>query len=408
MLYRIVGFQKPDKWNLDDVINIEGEDITITNDMVITSSTAKTNINFSYKVVFKRNLSSRTIRSEPSIVNGSYVSFENCIYDTVKLKFGDFKNVKRIDLRGLTFSKITSFDNMFKDATNLEAIIFGDISNIKSFTNTFDNCINLKSITLPKKYNNLSVIGLTWDEYITHLNEDNITFFKTDVSKDNASIYVEETITSLQNNTNEDIDVYKCRINCASLFKNNNNIINVTIDVEEVMDHSLSQTFESCHSLENVCFDFNNIIGITIMQATFKNCDTLKKIELKNLDTSQVTTMADMFRDCKSLTSLDLSNFITTNCIEFGGMFYNCTSLKTLNISSFDTRSALNSFGMISHESVTVEYTILGNCNSLETLILGENCDASSDGKIKLLTNGEPFDTGLKYSSKSGYTYTIV
>ena len=187
----------------------------------------------------------------------------------------------------------------------------------------------------------------------------------------------------------------------------------------------------------------------------FNGCTSLKSLDLSNFNTEKITDMSSMFYGCISLESVNLSNFNTAECKDFGGMFFYCRTLTSVDVSHFDTSNAINNgyyngmlymfincsslkeldcSNFIINPNSSVKLMFAGctaltklNISSFDTntvivddifegafdgatgatLILGEKCDASSDGQIKLQNGETPYETGIAYATKDGYTYTI-
>ncbi|MBS7576936.1 MULTISPECIES: MucBP domain-containing protein [unclassified Enterococcus] len=143
-------------------------------------------------------------------------------------------------------------------------------------------------------------------------------------------------------------------------------------------------------------WDTQNVITMNAMFAGMQNLIT---IDLSNFKTDNLADMALMFSNCESLITIDLSNFNTDNVERFLGLFSWCLSLKTINLSSFNT-SLAREIG--SQEALN---DLFSGCNSLSSLILGENSIFASSADLSEINTTSNVYTGRWIGLKTNNVY---
>lgn len=118
----------------------------------------------------------------------------------------------------------------------------------------------------------------------------------------------------------------------------------------------------------------------------FSSVTAINGLEL--LNTSKATDMSHMFANCASVEELDVSKFNTSKVTNMNGMFNGCSKIGSLDLSSFDTTA-------IEDRQL---YRFAAHCNSLGTIILGENF-----GQAETV-----YMTGNYYHSVFGYYRTAL
>lgn len=122
-------------------------------------------------------------------------------------------------------------------------------------------------------------------------------------------------------------------------------------------------------------WDMRNIKYVDLM---FANCSGITSIDLSGWNTSNLINMTNMFQGCSGLLSVDLSGWNISNLREPSNLFDGCTSLKTINLTGWKITENWKS---------TTNENVFKNCNSLETIILGETDQTTYDwvyGKLVL------------------------
>ena len=143
----------------------------------------------------------------------------------------------------------------------------------------------------------------------THLEEVNLSFFKTDNVTDMRNLFCE--CTSLT------------KINFA--FFNTENVLN------------MSNMFIGCSSLKSIDLSNFDTENVTNMSYMFSGCQSLKEVNLSKFKTNNVTDMSCLFAYCSSLNVVDLSNFNTEKVTNMNDMFRYCQNLEKVNLLSFNT-----------------------------------------------------------------------
>lgn len=172
---------------------------------------------------------------------------------------------------------------------------------------------------------------------------------RKNIEDENADL-LKEVINKIENGSKIEIYNYYDNLrNISSLFKSNNNFIDVSLKncmTNNVTD--MSSAFNGCSNLTNV--QFQNTSNVTNFTSIFANCKKLKNIqnlntqkatnlnasfascellEKLNIDCSNVLTMYTTFFGCKNLIELNLNN--TSNVTNFFMSFVYCENLKQIN-----------------------------------------------------------------------------
>ena len=138
--------------------------------------------------------------------------------------------------------------------------------------------------------------------------------------------------------------------------------------------------FAGCKSLTTLDVSKWKMSSVKHMGYMFQACCGLTTLNVSNWDTSNAIDMSEMFWCCEALTTLDVSNWDTSKVTYFSdeyGMFESCTSLLSLDLSNWDTSSA-QTYGL---------FNMFENCNSLQTVTLGEKFTFDGGGKITNTAN---------------------
>ena len=138
--------------------------------------------------------------------------------------------------------------------------------------------------------------------------------------------------------------------------------------------------FAGCKSLTTLDVSKWKMSSVKQMGYMFQACCGLTTLNVSNWDTSNAIDMSEMFWCCEALTTLDVSNWDTSKVTYFSdeyGMFESCTSLLSLDLSNWDTSSA-QTYGL---------FNMFENCNSLQTVTLGEKFTFDGGGKITNTAN---------------------
>ena len=186
---------------------------------------------------------------------------------------------------------------------------------------------------------------------VTYASGETETFIisRKNIEDENADL-LKEVINKIENGSKIEICNYYDNLrNISSLFKSNNNFIDVSLKncmTNNVTD--MSSAFNGCSNLTNV--QFQDTSNVTNFKSIFANCKKLKNIqnlntqkatnlnasfascellEKLNIDCSNVLTMYVTFFGCKNLIELNLNN--TSNVTNFFMSFAYCENLKRIN-----------------------------------------------------------------------------
>lgn len=186
---------------------------------------------------------------------------------------------------------------------------------------------------------------------VTYASGETETFIisRKNIEDENADL-LKEVINKIENGSKIEIYNYYDNLrNISSLFKSNNNFIDVSLKncmTNNVTD--MSSAFNGCSNLTNV--QFQDTSNVTNFKSIFANCKKLKNIqnlntqkatnliasfascellEKLNIDCSNVLTMYITFFGCKNLIELNLNN--TSNVTNFLMSFAYCENLKRIN-----------------------------------------------------------------------------
>ena len=186
---------------------------------------------------------------------------------------------------------------------------------------------------------------------VTYASGETETFIisRKNIEDENADL-LKEVINKIENGSKIEIYNYYDNLrNISSLFKSNNNFIDVSLKncmTNNVTD--MSSAFNGCSNLTNV--QFQDTSNVTNFKSIFANCKKLKNIqnlntqkatnliasfascellEKLNIDCSNVLTMYITFFGCKNLIELNLNN--TSNVTNFFMSFAYCENLKRIN-----------------------------------------------------------------------------
>ncbi|WP_295157501.1 BspA family leucine-rich repeat surface protein, partial [uncultured Ruminococcus sp.] len=187
---------------------------------------------------------------------------------------------------------------------------------------------------------------------------------------------------------------------------------------------SMDSMFSFCNYLPTLDLSNFDTSNVKTMDGMFALCESLKTLDLSSFDTSNVTNMKSMFRECTGLTKLDLSGFDTSNVTDMSNMFNSCEKLTALDISGFNTGKVTKMNAMFYHctaltgldlSSITEKPGMFNECNSLNTLTLGEKftdtdttCLINGDGWVnakdpKTIISGDGEYAVIENSGKNTY-----
>ncbi len=210
-------------------------------------------------------------------------------------------NIKELNLTGLSWDSLTSFDNIVNGASKLEVLDANNMSMAKVTTLGYHGVSSWSTI-LNIKYLNMN-----------HLNAPKL------VSLDR--------ITPSYNNrgvvTTELVDL--SYLNAPKLES-----------MEYFMSSSLVKNINISH--------FVDTSNLTNMARAFENTSVLENVDLTGTSTASVTRMEYLFSN-SGISSFDFSQLDTSNLTDLSGFLSNANNLKTVDLSSFDNSHQYSNSG---------------------------------------------------------------
>ncbi len=231
--------------------------------------------------------------------------------------------LKKVDLTGFDFAKVTTCAGMFYRCNKLESVNIGGTAapNLQIAASMFYGCSLLRDL--------------------------NMTGFTT------ASVN-----------------------NFYGMFSGCNSLQNLDLSW---LDTSSATTFESmfneCTSLSKIDVSHLNTGNVSNFGGMFSYCRSLTKLDLSGFDTSSATTMSSMFSYTSSLVKLDISSFDTSLVTSMSYMFQGCSSLPYVDLSSFTVTGTTNVNNMFF------------DCTSLVTIYSNSSWYTSTNGAASLFVN---------------------
>lgn len=247
--------------------------------------------------------------------------------------FNGCTSLTSVDMSSLDFSAVIDMSFMFNGCTSLTSVGVTsgwDLSNVKSIKALFQNCPLLTGIDVTN-WNTGNIIDMGFAFW------GNESLSSLDVSKWNTA---------------------QCK--------------------------SFDHLFAHCIRLVVSGVENWNTSSAQVMCCIFHSTRNTS-LDLSGWNTSNVFSFNGMFEYMSRLTEIKgLENWDTSKGVCFMEMFHGCTNLKSLDLSSFDTRNAtFNKNIQVSGNKTTATstYRMLGDCHSLEKVVLGENFTFLGDGK---------------------------
>ena len=271
-----------------------------------------------------------------------------------------------IDLTNFDTHNVTNMHWMFDDCAGLVTVEFGnwDTSHVTNMARMFYNCTSLATANVEV----LDTDSVTTFESmfygceaveeldVSGWNTQSATIFQMMFGGCHSLIGLDLS----EWNTASATDMSGMFTGCYALS---------SLDIEDLNVSGVTKMgymFANCGSLVSLNLSKWNTESLTTLQQTFTGCTSLEELNVSGWKTSNVTTMSFMCADCSSLQSLDLSSWDTSKTSDMFCMFKGCTNLQSLDISSFDTTLC------ISGEASSLNQ-FFSDCNSLQTVVLGEN-----------------------------------
>ena len=245
------------------------------------------------------------------------------------------KNLKKLDISGMSFKGLTSLKAFFSDMKNLTYLNMNncDVSTVENFSCMFEGCSALATLKLDYwDMSSAKYLGGMFRNckklkapYFTYWDLKNVTSL-TEMFRGCESI---ETLN-------------------LSPWCNFSNI------------EEMRGMFQDCKKLKTLK-GIGYFVGkkTTNIQNMFRGCEKLESVDVSTWKMNSVENMAYIFEGCKKLNTIKgLSNLKTPKLKNMDGAFMNCTSLEKLNVLFWDT------------SSVTSAKNLFAGCTSLSTFLM--------------------------------------
>lgn len=269
-----------------------------------------------------------------------------------------YSGIESVDMSTWDTSGVIDMSYMFNYCTSLTSVDMSslDLSAVMDMSFMFNYCISLTSVgdTSEWDMSNVRSIKALFQNcpLLTGLNVTN--WNTSNIINMGFAFWGNTGLTSLDVSN---WDTAQCQ-NFDHLFAHCTNLV---VSGVENWDTSSAQV---------LCCIFHSIDNTTL--------------DLSGWDTGNVFSFNGMFEYMSHLTEIKgLENWDTSNGVCFMEMFHGCTNLRSLDLSSFDTRKAtFDKTVQVSGNGTkaTSTYRMLGDCRSLEKVILGENFTFLGDG----------------------------
>ena len=305
-----------------------------------------------------------------------------------------------LDISNFDFGKIVSSNSISSLLSDLENIVYINLSNIKNY----DSLKNEISENLNLNTNNDLTICQT-EDIIINENATYICNYPKHDSTNYIIIYFGNDVVYEKgfSYNNEDTNEYRKDIEFINIENNTfspSNYLEIKAGSKVEINllnstQSLAHFFDSNYDLnmKNVTsIDFTYFVSslITDLNSLFKGCDSLEEIIFSNFNTSLVYNMSEMFTECINLTEIDLSTFDTSNVIDMHNMFYGCTNLKLIdlyNITLDKIITAHNMFKNLNNLKYINIFNVDNSFNNISETGLNRTDDLIICQKDNIITN---------------------
>ncbi len=266
-------------------------------------------------------------------------SFDTSSVQDVEQMFYQASKLKTVYASDLfDVEDVTSYDNMFFGATQLEWWYWTKVLQMWVYDNTYaridkpgqlwyftEDIPSDKTILLPWSVFNITLKNL-WNNRSDIYNKD---FVDSTIRKfEKASELTTEYTTWI-------ISVPLSKYPVYAWYDDNDETIYYYTEADEIyLNPDSSRMFHQFTVLENINTSEFNTSEVENMRGMFNKAYNLETLDLSNFDTSNVTTMQSMFNECKTLKELDLRSFDTSEVENMQAMFNNANNLETIYVSN--------------------------------------------------------------------------
>ena len=273
-------------------------------------------------------------------------------------------NIKELNLTGLSWDSLTSFDYIVNGASKLEVLDANNMSMAKVTTLGYFGTSAWSSI-LNIKYLNMN-----------HLNAPELRLLdRITPSYNNSGVVTTELVDLSYLNAPklESMDYFMS----SSLVKN----INISHFVDTSNLTNMARAFEYTPVLENVDLTGTSTASVTQMDYLFANSG-IRSFDFSQLDTVNVTYLDGFLSNANNLKTVDLSTFDNSHQYSNSGGALYALSVESLDLHGLDFRGNV--------------YSDIGYLNNLKSLNM-------SDMKVDMLPNlsGKPL-------TKVDFSNTVV
>ncbi len=250
---------------------------------------------------------------------------------------------------------VTSYDNMFLGATQLEWWYWTKVLQMWVYDNTYaridkpgqlwyftEDIPSDKTILLPWSVFNITLKNL-WNNRSDIYNKDFVDDTIRNFEK--ASELTTEYTTWI-------ISIPLSKYPVYAWYDANNKTIYYYTEADEIyLNPDSSWMFHQLTVLENINTSEFNTSEVENMQGMFNKTYNLQTLDLSNFNTENVTNMTSMFNESTSIKSLDLSSFDTNGVTLMRWMFNRCDDLETIYASDSFVTEDLNVWEKMFHEN---------------------------------------------------------
>ena len=279
--------------------------------------------------------------------------------------------VKQLDLTGLSWDSLTSFNLMFSGANSLEVL-------------------NANNMTLKKV---TSLGGMTYDGFgsLTNIKQINMNHLNAPELKTLGRI-----VASYENGA-KSVDLVDISYLDAPKLES----------MEKFLYFSLVKNLNMSH--------FVDTSNLEDMYYAFSYSPVLENIDLTGTSTANVTNMRYMFQQ-SGISNFDFSQLDTVNARDFGGFLGGASRIKTVDLSSFDKSHSYTGDGGAFYApnvenldlhglSITNGSEMLSGISNMSSLKSLDMSDMNLEGLSSLSLSGKSKLTTVDFSNTSASSF---
>ena len=281
-------------------------------------------------------------------------------------------NIKELNLTGLSWDSLTSFDNIVNGASKLEVLDANNMSMAKVTTLGYYGVSSWSTI-LNIKYLNMN-----------HLNAPKlVSLDRITPSYNNSGVVTTELVDLSYLNAPklESMDYFMS----YSLVKN----INISHFVDTSNLTNMSRAFEYTPVLENIDLTGTSTASVTQMNYLFANSG-IRSFDFSQLDTVNVTYLEGFLSNANNLKTVDLSSFDKSHSYTGNGGAFYAPNVENLNLHGL---SITNGSEMLSG---------ISNMSSLKSLDMS---DMNLEGLYSLSLSDKSKLTTVDFSNTSASSF---